>query len=187
SWSTRPAPASRDRAFAVRRRSRPAAVATVEAEAGPEPRTRAATVRSRSSSASRPRRVEASELMVGDQAIGPLIGSGPPPGRPGVARCPFMESDRRTFLRSLVAGGVLAGGGFGRAARAFVGGSPELRIAVLPVRAARPSAFPGAGAGLIKLGTLRLPFPATHLGLRWRGNEADLVEICWQVAGEWGG
>jgi N-acetylmuramoyl-L-alanine amidase-like protein len=97
-----------------------------------------------------------------------------------------MGSDRRTFLRSLLAGGVFFGGGLGRAARAFDGGTSESRLAVLPVREVRPSAFPGTGAGLIKLGTARLPFPATHVGLGWRGSEADLVEICWQVAGEWG-
>ena len=54
-----------------------------------------------------------------------------------------------------------------------------MRLSVLPVREM-------GGGRLIKLGTLRLPFPATHVGLRWRGSEADLVEICWQVAGEWG-
>ena len=62
----------------------------------------------------------------------------------------------------------------------------ESRVAVVPVRAMPPSGLPGAGAGLINLGGLRLPFPATHVGLRWQGSEADLVEICWQVAGEWG-
>ena len=97
-----------------------------------------------------------------------------------------MGSDRRTFLRSLLAGGVLAGGGLGRAARALDGAQSECRVAVVPVRAVPPSAFPGAGAGLINLGGLHLPFPASHVGLRWRGSEADLVEICWQVAGEWG-
>ena len=96
-----------------------------------------------------------------------------------------MGSDRRTFLRSLLAGGVLVGGGLGRAARA-VDGPSGIRVEVLPVRAAPRSAFPGAGPGLIQFGALRLPFPATHLGLRWQGSEADLVEICWQVAGEWG-
>ncbi|MGH9012086.1 MAG: N-acetylmuramoyl-L-alanine amidase, partial [Acidimicrobiia bacterium] len=97
-----------------------------------------------------------------------------------------MGSDRRTFLRSLLAGGVLVGGGLGRAARAVDDGPSEIRVAVLPIRGVPRSAFPGAGAGLIQFGVLRLPFPATHLGLRWQGSEADLVEICWQVAGEWG-
>ncbi|HEX6379655.1 MAG TPA: N-acetylmuramoyl-L-alanine amidase [Acidimicrobiia bacterium] len=97
-----------------------------------------------------------------------------------------MGSDRRTFLRSLLAGGVLFGGGLGRAARALDDGSPGIRVEVLPVRAVPRSVFPGAAGGLIQFGALRLPFPATHLGLRWQGSEADLVEICWQVAGEWG-
>jgi N-acetylmuramoyl-L-alanine amidase-like protein len=97
-----------------------------------------------------------------------------------------MGSDRRTFLRSLLTGGVLVGGGLGRAARAFDATTPESRVAVVPVRALPPSVFPGAGPGLINLGGLPLPFPATHVGLRWRGSEADLVEICWQVAGKWG-
>ena len=96
-----------------------------------------------------------------------------------------MGSDRRTFLRSLLAGGVLAGGGLGRAARALDAAPAESRVAVVAVRALPPSAFPGAAA-LINFGGLHLPFPATHVGLRWRGSEADLVEICWQVAGEWG-
>ena len=119
-------------------------------------------------------------------AIGAVTGSGPPPGRPSVARCPVMGSDRRTFLRSLLAGGVLFGGGLGRAARALNDGPSGIRVEVLPVRAAPRSVFPGAAGGLIQFGALRLPFPATHLGLRWQGSEADLVEICWQVAGEWG-
>jgi hypothetical protein len=97
-----------------------------------------------------------------------------------------MGSDRRTFLRSLIAGGVLAGGGLGRAARAFDDAPAGIRVAVLPVRPGPRSVFPEpGGAGLIRFGVLRLPFPATHLGLRWQGGEADLVEICWEVAGEW--
>jgi N-acetylmuramoyl-L-alanine amidase-like protein len=97
-----------------------------------------------------------------------------------------MGSDRRTFLRSLLAGGVLAGGGLGRAARALDAAPSESRVAIVPVRPVPASVFPGAGGALINLGGLHLPFPATHVGLRWRGSEADLVEICWQVAGEWG-
>ena len=97
-----------------------------------------------------------------------------------------MESDRRTFLRALLAGGVLVGGGLGRAARAVDAGSSEIRITSLPVRPVPRSAFPGAAAGLMQFGALRLPFPASHVGLRWQGSEAALVEICWQVAGEWG-
>ena len=96
-----------------------------------------------------------------------------------------MGPDRRTFLRSLLAGGVLVGGGAGRAARALGDGPSQIRVAVLPLRERRTSPFPG-GPALIKLGTVRFPFPATHVGLQWRGNEADLIEISWQVAGEWG-
>src|SRR5205807_3090964 len=122
-----------------------------------------------SSSASRPSRVEASEVMAGDQAIGPAIGGGPPPGRRAVARCPIMESDRRTFLRSLLAGGVVAGGGFGRLARAQArSGPPGGRIAVLPISVSPDRA---------RAAEVRLPFPATHVALRWRGSEDDAVEI----------
>ena len=97
-----------------------------------------------------------------------------------------MRSDRRTFLRSLVAVGVLGAGGFERAARALAGAPISgIRVAVLPVRPVPASASPRAGGGLLKLGELDLPFPATHIGLRWQGGEADLVEICCQVAGKW--
>ena len=96
-----------------------------------------------------------------------------------------MGSDRRTFLRGLLAGGMLGAGGLGRAARALDDAQSEIRLASLPVPEDPRSDIPGTGSGLIRLGALRLPFPATHVGLRWQGGEAALVEICWQVAGEW--
>ncbi|MEW6474128.1 MAG: N-acetylmuramoyl-L-alanine amidase [Actinomycetota bacterium] len=95
-----------------------------------------------------------------------------------------MGSDRRTFLRSLVAVSVVAAGGFGRAARALGRAPSGIRVAVLAVRPA-PSAY-GAGGGALQLGEVGLPFPTTHVGLQWQGSEADLIEICWRVAGEWG-
>ena len=98
---------------------------------------------------------------------------------------PNPRADRRTFLQGLVAAGVLAAGEVGRSARAaFEGHFPEIRLDVVPVRPGRSSGSNGS-AGLLQEGVARLPFPATHVGLRWQGSEADLVELCWQVAGEW--
>jgi hypothetical protein len=87
-----------------------------------------------------------------------------------------MESDRRTFLGTVVAGAVVAvGGGLRRPARAGTatasgGGAPGGRVAVLPV-----SFPPDEG----EAAEVRLPFPATHVGLRWRGSEDDEVELRW--------
>jgi len=82
-----------------------------------------------------------------------------------------MDSDRRTFLGTLAAGVVVLGGGVLRPARAESGGSgpPGGRVAVVPVT------FAADGAEA----QVRLPFPATHVGLRWRGSEDDAVEIRW--------
>src|SRR5581483_11820440 len=104
----------------------------------------------------------------------PVAGSGPPPAAAGVARCPIMDSDRRTFLGALAAGVVVLGGGVLRPARAEGGGSapPAGRLAVVPVTFAPD----GAEADV------RLPFPVTHVGLRWRGSEDDALEIRWPGA-----
>ena len=102
-----------------------------------------------------------------------------------------MGSDPKALLRSLVAVVVLAAAGFGLPARA-VGRSadPGSRVAILPLpgpasgpaAASQPVTGGGSGAGEV-----RLPFPATHVGLRWRGSEADNVEIRWRGAGDGGG
>jgi hypothetical protein len=86
-----------------------------------------------------------------------------------------MESDRRTFLGSLVAGAALVGGGLRRSAQAGTGsgGGGEgsgSRVAVLPVAFGPDEGEPAQ---------VRLPFPVTHVGLLWRGSEDDAVEIRW--------
>ena len=89
-----------------------------------------------------------------------------------------MGTEPRTALRSVVGAVVLATGAFGLPARALTGddvGKP--RVTVLPVAPGRD----GAGAA-----DVRLPFPATHVGLRWRGSEAEDVELRWLRAGAWG-
>ena len=89
-----------------------------------------------------------------------------------------MESDRRTFLRSLVTGAAIAAGGFGRPARAqSPSGAPGGRVAVLPVPLTLDRAAPAE---------MGLPFSATHVGLRWRGSEDDAVEIRWLRPDGWG-
>jgi hypothetical protein len=80
-----------------------------------------------------------------------------------------MGSNPKASLRSLVAVIVLAAAGFGLPARALGGDAPGSRLAVLPVKA-----------------EVRLPFPATHVGLRWRGSEAAPVEVRWRTADGWG-
>ena len=70
---------------------------------------------------------------------------------------------------------VLAAAGFGLPARAHTPGEGD-RLATIPVH-------PVAGAGT---GEVRLPFPATHLGVRWRGSEAATVEIRWRGPAIWG-
>jgi hypothetical protein len=88
---------------------------------------------------------------------------------------PGMGPDPRALLRSLVAVTVLAAAGFGVPARALgSNGGRSSRVAIVPVTAA------SAEAGSAEV---RLPFAATHVGLRWRGSEDDGVEIRWRVPG----
>ena len=88
-----------------------------------------------------------------------------------------MGSHPRGLLRSIVVAVVLVTG-FGLPARAFTHDGPaDPRLAVLPVKPVGPARTAGE---------VPLPFSATHVGLRWRGAEADDVEIRWQGLGEWG-
>jgi hypothetical protein len=83
-----------------------------------------------------------------------------------------MGSDPRALLRSLVAVVVLAAAGFGLPARALSSAADHgVRLTVVKV--------PG-------LAERRLPFPATHLGLRWRGSEKAPVALRWRTADGWG-
>jgi hypothetical protein len=50
------------------------------------------------------------------------------------------------------------------------------RLATIPVQ-------PAAGA---RTAEVRLPFPATHVGIRWRGSEEARVEIRWREPAVWG-
>jgi hypothetical protein len=83
-----------------------------------------------------------------------------------------MGSNPRVLLRSLVAVIALALAGFGLPASARSrDAAPGGRLAILPVPA-RASAV-----------EIRLPFAATHVGLRWRGSEDAGVEIRWLAPG----
>jgi len=84
-----------------------------------------------------------------------------------------MGSNPRAVLRSLVAVIALALAGFGLPAYARGrDAAPGSRVAVLPV----PAPPPAAGVAAAEV---RLPFRATHVGLRWRGREDAAVEITW--------
>jgi hypothetical protein len=86
-----------------------------------------------------------------------------------------MGIDPKALVRSFVVVAVLAAGAFGLPARAQSRDTGAAsRVAILPV--------PPEAAGTA---TLRLPFPATHVGLRWRGSEDDAVEIRWRQPGGW--
>ncbi|HET9770381.1 MAG TPA: N-acetylmuramoyl-L-alanine amidase, partial [Acidimicrobiia bacterium] len=83
---------------------------------------------------------------------------------------------RALRLRLLVAL-VLAAAGFAVPARAQApAGDPPPRLTTV--------ALPADGAAGAT--TVRLPFPATHVGLRWQGHDDAAVEIRWQGIGEWG-
>ena len=86
-----------------------------------------------------------------------------------------MGSDPRALFRSLVVVTVLAAAGFGLPVRAHSPGEGG-RLATIPVHAV-------AGAGTAEV---RLPLPATHVGVRWRGSEAATVEIRWREPAVWG-
>jgi hypothetical protein len=70
---------------------------------------------------------------------------------------------------------VLATAGLGLPAQARSGSGEGGRLATIPVQAA-------AGAGTAEV---RLPFPATHIGVRWRGSEEARVEIRWRDTADW--
>ncbi|HEV7534910.1 MAG TPA: hypothetical protein VGP90_04695, partial [Acidimicrobiia bacterium] len=83
------------------------------------------------------------------------------------------------MARKVVVAVVLATAGFGLPARALTGGGAAgPRVAVLRVD--------HGPAGAIGAAEVPLPFPATHVGLRWRGGETDDVELRWLRAGQWG-
>jgi hypothetical protein len=83
-----------------------------------------------------------------------------------------MGSYPRALLRSLVAVVALAAAGFG-----------------LPARALSSAADHGGRLTVVKVPgptELRLPFAATHLGLRWRGSEKAPVALRWRTTDGWG-
>src|SRR2546423_14688190 len=74
-----------------------------------------------------------------------------------------MGSDPKALVRSLVAVIVLVAIGMGLPARAVSpGGGHAVRVAVVEV--------PGPA-------DVRVPFPATQGGLRWRGSDGAPVEL----------
>ena len=99
-----------------------------------------------------------------------------------------MGTDPRTGFRSLVAVVVLVGAGVGLPARAETRAPvPRTRVAVLPVDPVPARATAGAASDAARsVGEVRLPFRATHVGIRWRGSEDDPVEIRWRGTGDWG-
>jgi hypothetical protein len=88
-----------------------------------------------------------------------------------------MGPDLRAQRLRLLVVLVLAATGLGLPARAHTPAdhSPG-RVATVPVRA----------DGSARTAAVRLPFPATHIGLRWEGEEDAPVEIRWQGTGGWG-
>ncbi len=89
-----------------------------------------------------------------------------------------MGRDAKARLRRLAAVVFLAAAGLGPPARAQSGppgGGP--RVTILPVVPA---------PGQMGSAEVRLPFPGTHVGVRWRGSEEEPVEIRWRGTGEWG-
>jgi hypothetical protein len=84
-----------------------------------------------------------------------------------------MAPDLRALRLRLLVALVLAVTGLGLPAGAS--GPPDTapsRLATVPVRS----------DGAAGTATVRLPFPATHIGLRWRGEEDAPVEIRWPGA-----
>ncbi|MGH9166053.1 MAG: hypothetical protein ACRDZW_11170, partial [Acidimicrobiales bacterium] len=76
---------------------------------------------------------------------------------------------QRFVSRLLVALAVLAGASVTSVPMAW--GAPQTRLAVLE------DADTGAGEAV--------PFPATHLGLRWSGDDQARVQLRWQEDGAW--
>jgi N-acetylmuramoyl-L-alanine amidase len=110
-----------------------------------------------------------------------------------------MGSEPRGLLRGLVVAVILVTAGFGLPARAALMRDPAARsrVAILPVApaaaapsvesaATAPSSRPGPSVVAPLAGDVALPFPATHVGLRWRGAESDAVDVRWRGPGEWG-